>query len=705
MPHPLASPANDNFADAIALQGQSGTVNGTNVDATSEPGEPNHTETATDPPVVGLGSSSVWYTIRANQSVVVILDTFGSDFDTVLAVYTGNRVDNLTAVVGNDDFDFPDVLQSRVTFIADAGTTYRIAIDGFGGEQGNFTLNFERSDLSPNDSFDAAIALDGRSGSVGGNNFGATAEPGEPVHAGVAGISSVWYTLRPNRSGVVTLDTLGPVIPDPTSYDTVLAVYTGDRIDSLTEVVSNDDIVPGLLQSSVAFVAQRGTTYRIAVDGFQGAQGIFTLAFEQTGQPASPNDDFDDAIAIEPAQRGRIDGNNLGGTVQPGEPAHAGFGGISSVWFTFVPDRSGVTTLDVFARAFVPTMAVYEGDSVNALDEVASGFASVAFFAEEGVTYRIAVDTDSTAPTENTFDLVFIQTGLEQQPNDDFEDAIALEGRRGSVEGNTLTATAQPDEPAHAGVGGFRSLWYTFAPSRTGIAIIDTFGSSRANEISPIFDTVLAVYTGDDLASLTEVASNDDVFRQGRVDRQSQVIFLAERGVTYHVAVDGFNGSVGQLMLNYRQTIGNTPPNDDFADGRVVRGESGVDDGFNVGATAEPGEPSHDNVSGPTSSVWWRWRAPFSGDVTFTTAGSTFDTVLAVYQGDAVSELTPIASDDDATLPDGSLILESLVTFRAQERELYHIAVDGFAGDEGSITLAFTRGEVELKPPDPVSKR
>ena len=40
------------------------------------------------------------------------------------------------------------------------------------------------------------------------------------------------------------------------------------------------------------------------------------------------------------------------------------------------------------------------------------------------------------------------------------------------------------------------------------------------------------------------------------------------------------------------------------------------------------------------------WIAPVSGRATFTTRGSNFDTVIAVYQGETLRELTKIADDD-----------------------------------------------------------
>src|SRR6201988_5280703 len=86
------------------------------------------------------------------------------------------------------------------------------------------------------------------------------------------------------------------------------------------------------------------------------------------------------------------------------------------------------------------------------------------------------------------------------------------------------------------------------------------------------------------------------------------------------------------------------PPNDNFASAEVVVGCLGTIVGTNVGATREPLEPNHapDNGGG-NRSVWYRWQAPATSSVTFTTAGSSYDTVLAVYTGSNVGSLSSLA--------------------------------------------------------------
>ena len=73
---------------------------------------------------------------------------------------------------------------------------------------------------------------------------------------------SLWWAWTPAASGTATIDTLG------SSFDTVLAVYTGTKLNRLAVIAANDDIPSGGGASRVAFSAVAGTTYRIAVDGF-----------------------------------------------------------------------------------------------------------------------------------------------------------------------------------------------------------------------------------------------------------------------------------------------------------------------------------------------------------------------------------------------------------------------------------------------------
>ncbi len=140
--------SNDNFANAQVLSGPGGTATGSNTSATKQAGEPNHAGNS--------GGASVWYTWTAPSGGAVVIDTLQSNFDTLLAVYTGNSVGALTPRVSNDDVD-PGILQSSVTFRAVAGFTYRIAVDGYNAARGNIVLRWRLADIPRDFSADGNV--------------------------------------------------------------------------------------------------------------------------------------------------------------------------------------------------------------------------------------------------------------------------------------------------------------------------------------------------------------------------------------------------------------------------------------------------------------------------------------------------------------------------------------------------------------------
>ena len=122
---------NDNFADRIFLKRTSVSTTGTNVGFTGEPGEPNHAEFSNP-------LNSAWWSWTAAADGIVTIDTFGSNYDTTLAVYTGSALNSLTEIASNDD---TFGLQSEVVFTVSAGTTYQIVVDGFSFTTGLIDLN------------------------------------------------------------------------------------------------------------------------------------------------------------------------------------------------------------------------------------------------------------------------------------------------------------------------------------------------------------------------------------------------------------------------------------------------------------------------------------------------------------------------------------------------------------------------------------
>ena len=78
---------------------------------------------------------TAWWTFEGTGGDVTI-DTAGSDFDTIVGVYTDDG-GALTPIGCVDDVDS---LQARITVPTDAGVTYWIQAGGFGGESGTLVL-------------------------------------------------------------------------------------------------------------------------------------------------------------------------------------------------------------------------------------------------------------------------------------------------------------------------------------------------------------------------------------------------------------------------------------------------------------------------------------------------------------------------------------------------------------------------------------
>jgi hypothetical protein len=125
------------------------------------------------------------------------------------------------------------------------------------------------------------------------------------------------------------------------------------------------------------------------------------------------------------------------------------------------------------------------------------------------------------------------------------------------------------------------------------------------------------------------------------------------------------------------------PAGDNFADRVLLVQTNGISSGNNFRATQEAGEPNHAGKPGG-HSVWYKWIAPTNGIARFRTVGSTFDTLLAVYQGSSFSNLVVIGSDEDR-----GGYFTSDVRFNAYAGVEYQIAIDGFAADIGTFVFSW----------------
>ncbi|MEM7198894.1 MAG: VCBS repeat-containing protein [Planctomycetota bacterium] len=385
------------------------------------------------------------------------------------------------------------------------------------------------------------------------------------------------------------------------------------------------------------------------------AAGIFVGA-------AAAQDECDTAVPITGAA-------TLGATFGATTSAVTGSCGApmgNDVWYTYQSSVNGLVTLSLCPTGgggsfFDTCLAVFSG-TCGSLVEIACnddfcGTASeVSFVATAGVTYYVAV---GGSRGESGFFALLL---TEPPGNDECDRAFPL--GLGTTGGSNARSSASG---VTASCGALMSdVWYRHTATMDGLLTASfCLGSGSAN-----FDTVLAVFGGDDCDSLAELACNDD-----HCGAASEVTFPVTAGDDYWIAVAGSGGQQGGFEL----ALLPVPANDQCA-GAVPIGV-GITSGTTVAATA--GAPVA-SCAATGSDVWYAYTAPQDGPVVLsmcTGPGSAnFDTVLAVFTG-ACGALTEIACNDDVC---GR---RSQLAFTAQGGQTHWIAVGGKGREQGPFRL------------------
>jgi regulator of protease activity HflC (stomatin/prohibitin superfamily) len=119
--------------------------------------------------------------------------------------------------------------------------------------------------------FHNAYPLNGSSVTRSGNSSGATVESGESSfstsdNGSITARKTVWFRWSPPSDAIYYVATKG------SGYDTVLGIFTGTSVSSVSRVTANDD-ANGTAQSLVRFVARSNTTYYISIGAFGSSPG------------------------------------------------------------------------------------------------------------------------------------------------------------------------------------------------------------------------------------------------------------------------------------------------------------------------------------------------------------------------------------------------------------------------------------------------
>lgn len=355
-----------------------------------------------------------------------------------------------------------------------------------------------------NDKFTNAFRIVGAGGVVVSSNSFASIETGEPRHAQVAGVaSSVWWSWSPSINTNVLVDLGG------SDFDAVLAVYTGTTISNLVEVKSGTNDVANNLRAHVNFNTRAGATYRIAVAGYDtNAVGQVRLRVT-AGALADTNGPV--VTIATPASQSVFDTANVTFEGSAKERT-ANESGVERVVLQINNDTNQVVARGTESWNGVLTLPV----GTNLVRAVAYDYAGNAGPAAAVVVRYV------------------------NPMNDMFADAVLLSEDGGVESVGNADATVEAGEPLHALNEGGHSIWYAWRAPHAGDLTLSTQGSN--------FDTLLGLYIGTDLSNLVEVASNDEA---APGSGHSQLRLKVAANQLYYIAVDGFGGATGNIILTY----------------------------------------------------------------------------------------------------------------------------------------------------------
>ena len=268
--------------------------------------------------------ADVVYQLHLGVDSRVIIDTFGTTWDTVLYISTDCPSIEASVVACNDDHIY--TLRSRLDVTLTAGTFY-LVVDGYQQESaGPFVLNVDISSSPPT----TAPANNQCSGAIDLMETGRMYFSGSTASAtnnsnicGAAG-PDVWYTFTLTERQVVYLDLL-----DGQSWDAVIGLRSGGCSGSGLCY----DNACSTMRPQAATTLGAGTYY-VVVDGISSShKGHYLLRFQHTpcaeGEPISVP--------------GTVTGNNTGAGDDSDPPSSCADGGGPDdvYYFTLCPGGDG----------------------------------------------------------------------------------------------------------------------------------------------------------------------------------------------------------------------------------------------------------------------------------------------------------------------------------------------------------------------------
>jgi hypothetical protein len=374
---------NDNFSDAIAIETLQYSTRGFIAYASREVGEP------TEPPDIFTGQGrTLWWSFTPEESGALVAQAAATGFAPRLVAYRGASLTTLEYLA-----------MDNIKIQTIPGNKYWLqltTLDGTSPGNDSFTLETTFFPRQTNDAFTSSIHLEGATNSVSAWLVSPTREIGEPaVTSGALG--TVWWSWAAPEDGRAVI-TPKWIIGAFSSGATKLEVYEGPTVDRLHRAPSRRQSPDG----PILFSAKAGAIYHIQVWARENnTQEEIGFNIELTPFGPATNDNFEQASSFD-----RQPKSTLGASREIPEPEHRGGGPNKSLWWKFTAGEnlSGTSVRVGFGTLTNVTVAVYQGESIEALKLVKKGIDAATFQTWASERYYVAAEVPLNADGDIALD-------------------------------------------------------------------------------------------------------------------------------------------------------------------------------------------------------------------------------------------------------------------------------------------------------------
>jgi hypothetical protein len=261
-----------------------------------------------------------------------------------------------------------------------------------------------------NDNFADALEISGTVGFDNSvtDNSEATVEIDEPFGSNWGSSEpflTVWYKWICPESGDYLFETTGSLNVSDSGVDTVLGIWQGSSVSTLSEIAS-DSQLGGDNTSSCRFSGSSGQTYYVQVGVYSdGETGSYVLGWSKINS-SLPNDNFADFILLS-GNSGRTEAIIIdSATTEVDEPVALNGPEFQTIWYKWIAPVSGNTTFstrpsyDSTSQELDTKIAIWTGSNFADLVEIVSGdddpdlgtyTSFVSFQSSEGQDYWIQI--------------------------------------------------------------------------------------------------------------------------------------------------------------------------------------------------------------------------------------------------------------------------------------------------------------------------